>query len=583
MWLSLFLLAIIAAIAYFQAIQGAFSALIMCVLTMVCCAFAFAMHEYVAAALLAKWKPDFALPLALAGCFAVPLIVLRVVADTLIRRNCLISSLADKIGGAVFGLVAALLIGGTLAVALQMLPFGEPFLGHRRFAFSPKDAEVPKEQGLWLSPDGFAVRFASMCSSGIFSGGRLWTKDHPNYLEEIGWSQTAARGVRWFAPSGTLRSVVTELVPVVYKKEKTPNRPPPDFKPYTEINPSPGHRFIAVRFQPSSDTADEDHQQRFSLYQIRIVGEDADGVTQEFHPIAIQDASESDGGQASADETVRYIKAKSQPREKDHPAVTGLYSTNDEGEIAVVFELPNTFKKARFLEYKMGTRFDLTRTKTHEKAELKEPETPPPPPPSKQAQRSPLKSPGGRTHGANVEDAKFSNDLPYRLTDYQNVGGDVETQEHELLNGHLLARLDEQGTTGGLTTLRPPEGKAILQIDAEVLRGGSTLGSAKSFAVKNLRNYVVTDDSGSPYKICGQIAVAKVGSERIMEVQYYPNAVGTIGGVKNFSRIKDRHLKGSNYEMYFLFVIDSGHKVVSFSTLGSSGGQDLRGLDLVAP
>jgi hypothetical protein len=580
MWLSLFLLAIIAAIAYFQAIQGFFSALIMCVLTMLCCAFAFATHEYVAVALLAKWKPDFALPLALAGCFAVPLIILRVVADAIIRRNCLISNLADKIGGAFFGLVAGLLIGGTLAVALQMLPFGEPFLGHRRLAFTSKDTEAPTEEGLVLSPDGFAVRCASMCSSGIFSGKRPWTLDHPDYLKEIGWSQTATRGVRCFAPSGTLHSVVTESVPVVYEKHKEPGRPQPDFKPYTEIHPSAGHRFIAVRFHPSSDAADEDRQQRFSLYQIRIVGEDSDGATRQFHPIAIRDASESQEP-APADDTVRYIKAKSEAAGKIQPVVMGLYSPNEDGEVAVVFELPEKFK-ARFLEYKMGTRFDLTRTKTQAAAEPKKPPMPPPPP-ATEAQRPPLKAPGGRTHGANVADAQFSNDLPYRLTHYQDAGGDVETQENQLLNGHLLANLDEQGTNGGLTALRRPEGKAILQINAEVLRGGSTLGSAKSFAVKNIRNYIVTDDMGSPYKICGQIAVAKVGSEKIIEVQYYPEFVGSIGGVKNFRRIKDRHLTGSNYEMYFLFVIDSGRKVMTFSTTGSSGGQDLSGLDLVAP
>ena len=81
MWLSLFLILLIAAVTYFIAIQGLFSALIMCVFTVLCCAFAFGIHEYVALEYLIQWKPDFAIPLSLVLSFAVPLIILRSAAD----------------------------------------------------------------------------------------------------------------------------------------------------------------------------------------------------------------------------------------------------------------------------------------------------------------------------------------------------------------------------------------------------------------------------------------------------------------------------------------------------------------------
>ena len=66
MWLSLFCLLIIAGIAFFQSIHGLLSALIFCVLTILCAVFAFALYEYVAYEFLIQWKPDVALPISLA-------------------------------------------------------------------------------------------------------------------------------------------------------------------------------------------------------------------------------------------------------------------------------------------------------------------------------------------------------------------------------------------------------------------------------------------------------------------------------------------------------------------------------------
>ncbi len=127
-----------------------------------------------------------------------------------------------------------------------------------------------------------------------------------------------------------------------------------------------------------------------------------------------------------------------------------------------------------------------------------------------------------------------------------------------------------------------PEGKALLLVDVVNLRAGSLLGQAKSFAVKTVRNYLVMDDSGAQYKICGQIAVADVGGQRVMEVQYFPEVIGSLGGVRDFQRIKDWSLKG-DYELYFLFVVDSGRKITRFSTTGDRGGEDISDLNLVAP
>ena len=155
-------------------------------------------------------------------------------------------------------------------------------------------------------------------------------------------------------------------------------------------------------------------------------------------------------------------------------------------------------------------------------------------------------------------------------------------RDGELISGHVISTLETSGAGEPLRRLQVPEGKALLRLDVVNLRAGSLLGRAKSFAVKTVRNYLVTDDSGTQYKICGQIAVADVGGQRIMEVQYFPEVIGSLGGVRDFQRIKDRNLQG-NYELYFLFVVDSGRRITRFSTAGEAGGVDISDLNLVAP
>ena len=105
MWLSLFVLVLLVAIAYFHAIQGLFSALLSAVLAILCSTLAFATFEYIAANVLAPLKPNFALGLALVGMFALPLLILRLALDKFVHRACLLPLILDKAGGLVFGVV----------------------------------------------------------------------------------------------------------------------------------------------------------------------------------------------------------------------------------------------------------------------------------------------------------------------------------------------------------------------------------------------------------------------------------------------------------------------------------------------
>ena len=95
MWFCLFCLLLLMGVAFYQSIQGLFSSLVFCVIAVISTAVAFTLYEYVAYEFLAAWKPDIALPVALAACFGLPLVLLRLAVDSLIRRSGLLPVLAE--------------------------------------------------------------------------------------------------------------------------------------------------------------------------------------------------------------------------------------------------------------------------------------------------------------------------------------------------------------------------------------------------------------------------------------------------------------------------------------------------------
>ena len=116
MWLSIIFLAAIVVVAMKVSAQGLFGAFIMLVLSICCLGVSFGLYEWLAATLIApNWKPDYALPIALGVLFGIPLVILRILFDRLIRRACLLPNLVDKIGGWVFGSLTAVILAVPIA------------------------------------------------------------------------------------------------------------------------------------------------------------------------------------------------------------------------------------------------------------------------------------------------------------------------------------------------------------------------------------------------------------------------------------------------------------------------------------
>jgi len=88
--LIIFVLVLFAGVAFFQTIQGAFSALLMLVLTLLSAAVAVNFYGPISREYLLANIPDYADATALVVLFAATLVILRTVADNFISGNVVV-------------------------------------------------------------------------------------------------------------------------------------------------------------------------------------------------------------------------------------------------------------------------------------------------------------------------------------------------------------------------------------------------------------------------------------------------------------------------------------------------------------
>lgn len=191
MLLSVLVFVLIAAIVFYQVIQGLFSATIMAILSILAMALAFTYYEPLAVGI---WKlsdlernPMYLYPAALMAIFFLSLLSMRIVMDRLVAQNMVMGVWADRIGGGAVGLVTALVIVGMLTICMQMLPFNSSIMGYKPFDDSLKRAGSIAI----FKPDDFVLGFVQKLSIGSLSSGTTAFRDvHDNYLLELQTQRT---------------------------------------------------------------------------------------------------------------------------------------------------------------------------------------------------------------------------------------------------------------------------------------------------------------------------------------------------------------------------------------------------------
>ena len=616
---SLIVMVLLLALAFFQSTQGLFSALLMTVFSMCCAALAVGGYEWVAIHYLAPyWQPDFSFAIALAGLFGIPLIIFRMAADKLVRRSCHIHGLFERIGGGFCGLITGYTVMGMVTLAVQNIPFGGSILGFERIVRTPlqslrddPDLRPPPpdvaERNLWLNPDRFVVGLASILSSGIFSGERSFGNENPDHIQHLGWINAVPETVSRFAPPGSISIVRTESVPTVFTITPGGRNTTLTYDD-EDGRPRPDHQFQMIRVRLHREARGELRSHIFTPRQFRLVGQPGgEGPMKQYHAIALQ---QSDATEV-INRHIRYTVKRGQNWAIVDEPVEPRADNN--AEVEIVFELPAGFVSA-FLEYKHGARATVTLAETKESDDSashdagtkdarlvteKSSSSQSAGPSSASDESVPRRSQrsdgrktvdnsgrGGNVRGVTtlVGDSFFGNALPLELKDYQDLNN-LSTKRRKIANGHLVADVQEQaeGTGRLIKSFDVPPDKRLLQLNMTRLHTRSGIGKILDQAGQVAQNYFVEDDSGNQYLIIGKYAIANVDGKRLLEVQYFPNQAGTIGGLGKFKKIKDRHLK-KDYELVLLFLIEPGATVTSFSAGGSAlRRDDLRSENLVAP
>ena len=538
MWLSLLLVALVAGILIRQAAQGLFSAFLTTVLTICCAALALGGYEWVANHWLAPyWKPSYALPIALGVSFGVPLILLRLLFDRLIRRACLLPGLIDRIGAWVCGFVTAMIATGIVAICLQMLPFQNgSIIGYSRVGAvdpgqSGETARRPdfdaKERELLHRPDRFAAFVGTLVLNGVFEGKQSFLEHNQDSVQAIGWVGAAHREVSRYAAPESISIVRTAPLDYVYKYTPADTRAnvPAAYEPET---PKRG-KFHMVRVKLSDRARDERKSHTFTLRQFRLVGQRPGEDSYEQHfSIAIQQEDKDDP-------TNRHIRYKNFGG-TFAPVIDLKYSPRDGNnqEVEVVFEVPSAFRPA-FLEYKREARVAVSFDES--RAAGRAPAPPPPPPvertasarapgvsdqppttpspdteparPPRRRRPAPDSGEGGsvRAVGANVGQSHFGDELPMAMRSYQGLQNPEITGE-VIARGHLVGQVDQQagGDDPPVSRFRVPEDKRLLHLSAQRLTSSSLYGRALNRAVATVQNYYVEDTGGERYVMVGKYA-----------------------------------------------------------------------------
>lgn len=593
MLFSLFLLGFLGAATYMQAIQGLTSAAITSFLAVISTVTAFATYEYIAEQFLMGMSPEYAHALALAGMFTVPLVVLRLLTDMWITRTNLLPQLIDRGIAGVFGFFSALLTTGIIACSIQMLPWGVTasddgqgtgtmevkggFFGFRRF--DPLKPTDPQSE-LWLKPDRVVVSFARLMSTNTFSSNNpedQLANAEPDLVTELGLIHSLPLGVRRIMKPEDVK--VVDAGQLNYLYEVTFGQMSGQ-EQVTPIDPEQGKtQFMRVSLELSGEINDVDDKARYSPEAVRIVGQLGS------ERIIIPATAVLD-----PDDPSRYIVRYKKGNRDLTPVAGKVLKIPATKRVEVAFEVPDGFKPDE-IRFKKGGNVTLTKSQRAQLMgeEVSDAQVSNPKPVNNATQTASSKSGGaskssggGRVSGVTFRSSRFASDLPMTFTAFQQV--DAEIQSGSLKQGLLTGKVADQGSVKSgdpVSQLEVPSGKALLQLNVESLNAGSLLGKALNHSVKTVENYSIEDDKGTKILACGKYAVAKVGGEVYVELSYYPTFESGGGRYRQFSKIKNQHLK-KDYQLVYLFLVDKGRQAVKFSTGGNKRTIDLRKEKLIA-
>lgn len=165
MILNLIVIALVGLIAYLWSSHGLFSAFIHFVCTLVAAALAWALWELSVYQLWLGLKQDIAWGVGLMLPFLVFLVVLRLAADALIRKNMEFDDVTNFVGGLAFGAMSGVISIGMLVIAMGFMRLPPSILGYTPVDYDA-NGNLVRSGSLWLPVDTIVVKGFEMMSAG---------------------------------------------------------------------------------------------------------------------------------------------------------------------------------------------------------------------------------------------------------------------------------------------------------------------------------------------------------------------------------------------------------------------------------
>lgn len=625
MWLSLFGVVLILCIAFFQALQGLFSGVIMCVLTILSAALAFGTFEDLYYGVLIDRMPNHGEAVALVSIFILSLLLLRTLADNGIKGNMVFPVWADRIGGFLLGFVSATIIVGFIELGFQSLPFDSTFLGFNRFvavnkatgkALDEKQAKTANADGiewrresLMFSPDEFTVKLVAALSDNALGGRTRFREVHPDYTAGIQDSRNAVQRESnrvalstsaidapvkgyWLLPPG-------EMVRLKRETDQANND-----RLLEEPSPIPpaGQERRVYRVALANEAMDPDNNFRFRGSQVRIVGTDGPGgkpVQYTLKGLLREPKAATpspSGGPEVKTSGKPYVEVFREPllgkaewSDIIRPATTKYFE--------FVFDVPKTFQ-ASFIEFKRTAKLDVSAWRkpldkpptgavagkgrpTKQGGEPAPGESPPAdpgrtPPPS----QSP-----NRIAGVWLGDAKpaYRDRLPLRIVEKSLQDADVTGGK--LYGGHVILAVKAEHRTDDdaeRLAVDVPGDMRLLFVPVKELDPQSYLGQARGFAQRALPTVGLKLDDGQKIKPVGKYAFAKIDGQWWFECYYLDvDARDAQRDVPIFDRIKHANLTEPDSVYVYMFLVPVGKTAVEL-TREKAEGINLQSYNLVA-
>lgn len=601
MVMKIFILAFFLAVTFFQSLHGAFSALIMLVLCVLCSTLALSHFEWLHNTMLASFMPDYGQAVALAALFVIPVGLLRVGIDRVISGNMVLPTLVDRIGAPLLGIGTGLIVSGMIAMVFQLLPFDAGLLGFQRIIathngepISPATRlnEVPispdiefTRDNLWLSPDGLTVSLASALSQNVFSARPSFGEVHPDFLEELHWRRfgTQRESRDWVAPDAlSVREAkvlgANELWVYRVPEDQTFGATPTPV-PDTTRPPDAGNHYVAVvvTLRNDKDTTDAQDTHRFRGGQFRLVCRDPRTGRTEHFPmtgICYKPGVLGDDGKWQCFHQFR-----------------GTIINNTGDGLGVAFEVPERLEPW-FIEYKASARAavppikvpggavrppttptSITGATPSGSTPAERPASPPPsrPTPTRADDVAPPSggSAGGRDRisGRYVREgvSRFSDELPVPISEGVLIEQGSDLTDGKLDEGHIAVAMSAVGAeeADAIRSVVVPEGKRLLQLWVDRTEAQSIFGRSIQFTRETLAQFTVTDAEGEEYHRIGELRIAEVEGRETLEIQYWPNAEMPERCIRDFRTVKNNHMTGE-YSLVYFYLIPDGRRPERF-------------------